>query len=65
MDLLKNMLEKLHNYIFGKTGQFMYAAVSDIIDDYHRISDMMDELENPVSYTHLDVYKRQGTYSAI
>ena len=45
MDLLKNMLEKLHNYIFGKTGQFMYAAVSDIIDDYHRISDMMDELE--------------------
>ena len=49
MDLLKNMLEKLHNYIFGKTGQFMYAAVSDIIDDYHRISDMMDELENLMS----------------
>ena len=42
-------LEKLHNYIFGKTGQFMYAAVSDIIDDYHRISDMMDELENLMS----------------
>lgn len=44
-DGIEKFLAYLHDYIYEQSGQFMYAAVSDFFNDYHKISGVMDELE--------------------
>ena len=43
---IEHFLSSLHDYIYEKSRQFMYAAVSDVFSDYHKLSDVMDELES-------------------
>ena len=43
-DGIEKFLAYLHDYIYEQSGQFMYAAVSDFFNDYHKISGVMDEL---------------------
>jgi two-component system, response regulator YesN len=42
---IEHFLSELHDYIYEKSRQFMYAAVSDVFSDYHKLSGVMDELE--------------------
>ena len=42
---IERFLSSLHNYIYEESSQFMYAAVSDVFSDYHKLSGVMDELE--------------------
>lgn len=42
---IEHFLRGLHEYIYEKSRQFMYAAVSDVFSDYHKLSGVMDELE--------------------
>ena len=42
---IEHFLRGLHEYIYENSRQFMYAAVSDVFSDYHKLSGVMDELE--------------------
>ena len=38
-------LTNIHDYIYRKTGQFMYIAVSGLFNDYHELPQVMDAVD--------------------
>lgn len=39
------MFKNIHDYIYRKTGQFMYIAVSGLFNDYHELPQVMDAVD--------------------
>lgn len=39
------MFTNIHDYIYRKTGQYMYIAVSGLFNDYHELPQVMDEVD--------------------
>ena len=54
-----NLTEYISNHfkIEKKLVDFVYECENDVKDVFHRFEEVAQV--NPVSYTHLDVYKRQ------
>ena len=42
---IEEMFTNIHDYIYRKTGQFMYIAVSGLFNDYHELPQVMDAVE--------------------
>ena len=42
---IEEMFTNIHDYIYRKTGQFMYIAVSGLFNDYHELPQVMDEVD--------------------
>ena len=64
--------KKLYSYVYNKQGELArvtdqtlgktYWLYYDFLGRLMRVVDMKDSCSYAVSYTHLDVYKRQGMY---
>lgn len=42
---IEEMFTNIHDYIYRKTGQFMYIAVSGLFNDYHELPQVMDAVD--------------------
>ena len=42
---IEEMFKNIHDYIYRKTGQFMYIAVSGLFNDYHELPQVMDAVD--------------------
>ena len=42
---IEEMFTNIHDYIYRKTGQFMYIAVSGLFNDYHELPQVMDTVD--------------------
>ena len=55
--------DAVHKLVNGKIGKEDFDQIKDRSDEkeqlYKNISSYFNEIRTPVSYTHLDVYKRQ------